>query len=164
MNILSPNKQTKLTNKLISDIKDSLNSYFIEMGIANVPALEVVSQIDKNFIGLRELVSLVNTTVDFTVFPLGLKTKSRKREVAMKRQITAHISRRLGYNIQIVGRGIGLDHATVTNSCKLVDTLLKNNDQEMTFMYEEIYQLINTYNKEKYGKDLSEIIKSRDNS
>ena len=91
MNMLTTEKQTKLTNNLLGNIRDLLNSYFIEMGIAIIPPMEVVEIVDKNEMGMQEIVEVVNTTIDRKRYPAGLATKSRKRDLVMMRQIVAYV-------------------------------------------------------------------------
>ncbi len=155
MSVLTQNEQTKRTNKLIGDITDLINEYLIGMGISNYPTIGVVAKVDKSVLGLRELVAVANTTIDLDTYPSGLTTRSRKRYLVMRRQVAAHIGRQLGYHLQLVGRSLYIDHATVIHSCNLVDSLLKQKDPEMVQAYEEIYTAVNNYHKEKYGKDLS---------
>jgi len=164
MSILTPNEQTKLTNQLMESIKDLLNSYFIDMGVSLIPTMEVLNTTNKNVIGLREMVAVINTTVDLEEYPSGLSTKTRKRPLLIKRQIYCHIARHMGYPLKHIGRGVFIDHATVLHAEKLVDSLLETNDPDITDAYEQIWDILSTYYKEKYGKDLSDPRKGRNNS
>lgn len=155
--ILTPNEQLKLTDKLMSEVRDLFNEYFIKMGMVALPTIEVKTEIDRTRIGLRELVAVVNSRIDRKLYPSGLTTRSRRRDLVMRRQVTAHIGRQLGYALSLVGRVINVDHATVIHSCKLVDNLLEKKDLEMIKVYDEIYSTVNNYHKEHYGKDLSEV-------
>lgn len=164
MSTVSANKQTKLTNQLMGDITDLLNTYFIQMGIALVPTIGVVAKVDKNHIGVKEMVEVVNSTIDRSVYPSGLTTRSRKRDLVMKRQIVAYICRKLKYQTEHIGRGLYINHATVTHSESLVENLLITRDPEMTAAYNNIMDTLNSYHKEKYGKDLPAITTGGNNS
>lgn len=157
MNIHTPEKQTKLTNKLMEDIRDLLNSYFIEMGISLVPTIEVVARVEKNLMGLREIVEVVNTTIDKEIYPSGLSTRSRRRDLVMKRQIVSYVCRCFGFQCHHIGKAMFIDHATVIHGNTTVKNLLENKDPDMMLAYEEIVGVLTAYYKEKYGKDLPQI-------
>ena len=164
MSMISPNKQTKLTNKLMGDITDLLNSYFIQTGISMAPTIGVISKVDKNFLGVREIIEVVNTKIDRTLYPSGLTTRSRKRDLVMKRQVVAYLCRKLGYQVQHVGKCLCINHPTVLHSERLVSNLLGIKDEEMTTTYNSIIETLTDYHQNKYGKDLPEIIKGGYNS
>jgi chromosomal replication initiation ATPase DnaA len=157
MSIHTPEKQTKLTNQLMENIRDLLNGYFIEMGITMVPTIGVAAVVDKNHMGIKEIVEVVNTTVDKDVYPSGLSTRSRKRDLVMKRQIVSYVCRSFGFQFHHIARSMFINHATVIHGANTVKNLLENKDEEMMTAYEDIVRVLTVYHKEKYGKDLPPI-------
>jgi len=157
MSIPTTEKQTKLTNNLLGNIRDLLNSYFIEMGIAIIPPMEVVEIVDKNEMGMQEIVEVVNTTIDRKLYPAGLATRSRKRDLVMMRQIVAYVCRSFGFQYQQIARTMGVNHATTIHGVTTVKNLLEHADPDMVLAYEKIIETLKAYHKDKYGKDLPKI-------
>jgi chromosomal replication initiation ATPase DnaA len=148
----------ELTNKLIEDIAKLLKIYLINMGVDIIPEIYLKPAINwKNKLEVREIIECANTTINLGIYPKGIKTKSRRRDLVQKRQIACYIARKMGYTCEVVGKCFGIDHATVIHGCKVVDQLLDVVDPELKKAYDEILIAVNTYYKEKYGKDLSAI-------
>jgi hypothetical protein len=157
MSIPTTSKQTKLTNQLMENIRDLLNSYFIEMDMVTVPILSATPIINKNEMGIKEIIEVVNTTVDKKVYPLGLNTKIRRRDLVIKRQIVSYVCRAAGFQFHYIARALDVNHATVIHGVNSVKNLIETKEHEFMQIYEDTMAILNTYHREKYGKDLPQI-------
>ena len=157
MSIRTAKKHTKLTNQLMENIRDLLNVYFIEMDISLVPTIKVDPIVDRNEMGIREIVEVVNTMVDKKLYPEGLQTRSRRRDLVMKRQIVSYVCRFFGFQFHHIAKSMGVNHATVIHGCHTVKNLLELKNGDMTVEYDLIIRTLNNYHNEKYGKDLPKI-------
>src|SRR5690606_13180759 len=72
---------------------------------------------------------IIRETVEKT-FDVNLSSKARNRFIADKRMIYSKIAReRTVYSVQIIGREISKDHATVLNHLKQAESLIEYDRQ-----------------------------------
>jgi len=151
------NLNNKYTKELMENIKDLLNTYLIKIGMSTIPTLQDDSEADTNMMGIREIIEVVNDTVDKIMYPQGLYTKSRRRDLVMKKQIVSYICRCYGFQLHRIAKEMNVTHATIIHSVTTVKNLLKRNDPEMLPTYQIIIIALTSYYREKYGKDLPKI-------
>lgn len=152
--------QIKFTNKLMEDVIDLLNAYFIQIGVAVVPTIGIIGELELGKLGVSEIIEVTNTTLDRNLYPEGVAARTRKRDLVMKRQIVSYICKKLGYPIHHISILLKIDHATVLHGHRLVGELLFNKNSHMIMAHTEIINTLNAYHNKKYGKDIPEIIKS----
>jgi chromosomal replication initiation ATPase DnaA len=67
-----------------------------------------------------------------------IRTKRRKREAVLARQLYAYIGREHDFGLVRIGDSIGFDHATIIHSKKTVEDKLSIKDKLITPFYEEV--------------------------
>lgn len=96
----------------------------------------------RKLVSLKSLEELVNETYD-TMFPGhchngGIRTKHRKREIVLFRQIFFVIGLDLGFGPSYLGCFLNFDHATVIHSRKAIKNLLDSNDKDTITYYTSV--------------------------
>jgi len=157
MSVLTPREHSLLTTKLMKELQDLINTYLIEAGITKIPTVQI-REVECTEIALREIVDVVNSTIDKTKYPSGLSTRSRNRELVQKRQVVSYICKYLGFHLNHIGKSMYITHATVLHGVYTVANMLKTKEPLMIAEYNYLVTLLNEYHKEKYGKDLPKII------
>jgi chromosomal replication initiation ATPase DnaA len=81
----------------------------------------------------------------------------RRRDLVIKRQIVSYVCRAAGFQFHHIARAMDINHATVIHGVHSVKNLIETKEPEFLQIYEDIMAILNTYHREKYGKDLSQI-------
>ena len=50
--------QIKFTNKLMEDVIDLLNAYFIQIGVAVVPTIGIIGELELGKLGVNEIIEV----------------------------------------------------------------------------------------------------------
>lgn len=103
----------------------------------------------KKCLSLDELEKVANTLVDKHLYPEGLRTRKRNRELVLVRQCVFIIARELSLTFESIGDHFGFNHATVMHSYRTMNDLLKIKDPEAV----KTMKLINNGLKNKLGDD-----------
>lgn len=82
------------------------------------------------------------TMIDQRRCPEGIRTKWRKREVVLHRQVYMMIAHEWTYTLEDVGRSLGYDHATVLHAGKLIKNLLEAKDKLTVQIVNSIFYAI----------------------
>ena len=108
-----------------------------------------------NEISFSELIKLINEDLENTypnVFEKGIFTKTRKKEVVLRRQIFCRITTDMGLSSLQIGKLLNMNHSTVLYSKRVVAEMLLINDPIITNLY---WHIINkAKNKIKNDKAL----------
>ena len=76
-----------------------------------------------------------------------MKSKNRKSELAIVRQMICYLTRRHFYHTNIsysnIGKRINRDHSTVYYSINEVEKMLEMNDKRMTALFNEVMEAFN---------------------
>lgn len=72
-------------------------------------------------------------------------TKSRERDFVQYIQVMSFLANRAGYSKCSIGKAIFKNHATVINSCKIVDNGIHTKDKELCKVLESVQQKIDIY-------------------
>lgn len=147
-----------LTDKLIADFSDLIREYLNKMDVPVVPVFRLKPTTNwEKPLSLEDMASIVDVNIDRRVYPEGIRTKSRKRYLVMKRQIICYIARVMNYPVETIGKVLNVNHATVSHAWVDVPILLKAKDPELTKTYEEILTEFNIHYNQKYGEDFPKI-------
>lgn len=153
---MTTEEKNEHTNKLVEGITRLLKIYLINMEVDLLPEITLKPVVNwKNTLEIQEVVNCADQTIDLALFPEGVKTKRRKREVIIRRQLVFYICRKMGYGFEKIGDAMGFDHATVIHGNRTVAQLIEVGDRDMRGAYNEVTALLREYYKQKYGKDLS---------
>jgi hypothetical protein len=88
----------------------------------------------------------------------GIRTRHRKREIVLYRQIFYYIARKMGYGLSFTGDYLGFDHATVLHGSRTIENLLDAGDHNATKLFNT---LIDEYKKRL---ELKRVVQPNDNS
>ena len=140
---LSPDTVEYLAHHLTGDIrkiesaviglitKSSLLKRKIDLSLAREIIHELVGEPEP--LTITKIVDFV--CGHFSLRPEQIRSKSRKKEIALPRQIAMYFSRKYTQaSLQNIGKEFNRDHATVLHSIKKIDKLLKTNAKFRTQM------------------------------
>ena len=147
----------EITNKLAADFADLLKGYLFKMGLRVVPEFTLRPiPAWKNPLTMNEIVKIANEEIgENKAYPKGVKTKSRKRYLVIRRQTCGYVGTKMGFGCEIVGNALGIDHATILHGNHVIADKLQIKDREVTEVYNKLTYLFNTYYTGKNGEDLS---------
>jgi chromosomal replication initiation ATPase DnaA len=80
-------------------------------------------------ITLDDLVRIVDGFVNMSIFPDGIKTKSRKKDIVILRQIYMYFAYKFDFSVVNTAQKIGYHHAMVTHSVKMISNAIDTNDK-----------------------------------
>ena len=90
------------------------------------------------------------------------KTKSKERDFVTYIQVMSFLASNDGYSLTAIGKSIFRNHATIINSCKIVNNGIETKDKDICRVLEKIQTKINTYvgtiTKDIKGKDDTESV------
>lgn len=98
---------------------------------------------------LYELVRTVEEVVDRKKYKAGIRTRCRKRDLVLTRQIYFQIARTMGYHVTEIGEAIGYNHASVIHGIRMINNLLETRNEEALLLATKIENVI----KEQFGTD-----------
>ena len=85
------------------------------------------------------------------------KTKSKERDFITYIQVMSFLASNDGYSLTAIGKSIFRNHATIINSCKIVNNGIETKNKDICRVLEKIQTKINTYvgtiTKDIKGKD-----------
>ena len=165
---LTQKQQLDLAEEFLNGFTSLLKTYLVKMNLPFTPVSALkYNEKWQDTLSLSEMISVVDADL-LAMFPNlykgGIKSKSRKRELVLKRQVLCVLGRDMGLNLAVIGKELGIDHATVIHSIKNINSLLDTGNPEAMRTFKDINNLIKQYYFDKYGKDLSETDDSGDNS
>jgi hypothetical protein len=94
-----------------------------------------------------ELLKLINEDLENTypnTFKKGIFTKTRKKEIVLRRQIFCRITTDMGLSSSQVGKFLNIDHSTVIYSKRVVAEMLLIKDPIITNLYWHIINMAKT--------------------
>ena len=75
----------------------------------------------------------------------NFKTKSKERDFIVYIQVMSFLANKDGYSLTAIGKSIFRNHATIINSCKIVNNGIETKDKDICRVLEKIQTKINTY-------------------
>jgi hypothetical protein len=94
-----------------------------------------------------ELLKLINEDLENTypnTFKKGIFTKTRKKEIVLRRQIFCRITTDMGLSSSQIGKFLNIDHSTVIYSKRVVAEMLLIKDPIITNLYWHIINMAKT--------------------
>jgi hypothetical protein len=116
-------------------VKFNINSFFIPP-LSLTQAEEIVNHIFKKHIPEGYP-------------PEGIRSKLRRQQVVLHRQIFFKIARESGYGLKTIGEFVGFDHATVLHSTTNIANKLEIKDMDVV----RTYNLIKNEIQDRHGND-----------
>ncbi len=106
--------------------KSSLLKRPIDLSLAREIIHEIVGEPDT--LTVSKITDLI--CCHFSLKPEQIRSRSRKKEIALPRQIAMYFSRKYtDSSLQYIGRQFNRDHATVLHSVKKIDSLIKTSSK-----------------------------------
>jgi chromosomal replication initiator protein len=103
-------------------------NHWIKPGLINTDSLEGI---------LNEVCQLTGTKPD------DIKSKSRKQETVIVRQVYCYVAREItGETMEKIGNVINREHATVVHSCKVVGDAVAVGDRRVMEVLEKVRSVL----------------------
>ena len=158
--MLTEKQKLEIAEEFLKEFTTLLKTFLIKMDLPFTPVtmLRYNSNWQKK-LNLAEMISIVDLDIKAKqpdTYPEGLRTKSRRRELVLRRQILYKMGRTAGLTFEQIAIEFGMDHASVIHGVKVVNALGDTADKEVAKVTMEIEDLIKLYYFEKYGKDISD--------
>lgn len=165
---LTQKQQLDLAEEFLNGFTSLLKTYLVKMNLPFTPVSALkYNEKWQDTLTLSEMITVVDADL-MALFPNlhkgGVRSKSRKRDLVLRRQVLCVLGRDIELNLGTIGKELGIDHATVIHSIKNINSMLDTGNTEATRVFREINNLIRDYYFTKYGKDISETDDSGDNS
>jgi len=165
---LTQKQQLDLAEEFLNGFTSLLKTYLVKMNLPFTPVTALkYNEKWQDTLTLSEMISVVDTDL-LAMFPNlykgGLRSKSRKRDLVLRRQVLCVLGRDMGLNLSIIGKELNIDHATVIHGIKNINSLLDTGNTEATRVFKDVNNLIKQFYLDKYGKDISKTDDSGDNS
>ena len=146
-----------ITNKLVSDFSDLLNSYLIHMGINMVTkvTLKPINTTWTKALTLKELVEIADMEIGKTKsFPKGIKTKSRVHYIVIRRQVIGFLATELRVTYTEIGKVLNITRTTVLHGNKMIENAIETKDEKIMTVFSKLTKLANEYYNKQHGEDL----------
>tara|TARA_R110001592_G_scaffold51221_1_gene157823 strand:+ start:5157 stop:5666 length:510 start_codon:yes stop_codon:yes gene_type:complete len=135
------NQKIKQTSQIERFKKKFYREHNIELYILSPATSENELTLDK----YKELTKLALVEDHPKYKNYDFNTKSRERDFIQYIQVMSFLANKNGYSKCSIGKAIFKSHATVINSCKMVENGIDTKDRELCKVLESVQQKIDIY-------------------